>query len=287
MEIIRSIRAMQRRADEIRRSGKTIGVVPTMGSLHEGHTSLIRIARGKSDVVVTTVFVNPTQFGPGEDFERYPRDLERDAALAEEAGTDLIFAPGEKEMYPEGFSTSIVPQAGVSILEGAVRPDHFRGVATVVAKLFHATKPHVAVFGQKDAQQAFVVGRMIRDLNLDIELIVAPIVREPDGLAKSSRNVYLTAEDREKASVLHRALKKAESMIVKGERKAEVIRSAVLALVDDGKPTNVDYFSIVDPETFKEVGDLQPPSVLVLLAVRFGSTRLIDNMLLPVTPERE
>ncbi len=287
MEIIRSIRDMQRRADEIRRSGKTIGVVPTMGSLHEGHTSLIGIARGKSDVVVTTVFVNPTQFGPGEDFERYPRDLARDAALAEEAGTDLIFAPGEKEMYPEGFSTSVVPEAGVSILEGAIRPGHFRGVTTVVAKLFHATKPHVAVFGQKDAQQAFVVQRMIRDLNLDIELVVAPIVREPDGLAKSSRNVYLNAEDRAKASLLHRALQEAESMILKGERKAESIRSAVLALLADGKATNVDYVAIVDPETFTEVDHLEPPSVLVLLAVRFGSTRLIDNMLLSVIPERK
>lgn len=283
MEIIRSAGEMQSHAEKIRSSGKRIGVVPTMGYFHEGHTSLIRIARERCDVVVTTIFVNPAQFGTGEDFEQYPRDFERDKALAEEAGTDVIFAPDAEEMYPPGFGTFVVPEDGASILEGQVRPSHFRGVVTVVVKLFHLTKPHIAVFGQKDAQQVFVVRRMIRDLNFDIDLVVAPTIREQDGLAKSSRNLYLTAAERAEAPLLYQALKEAESLAALGERKAEKIRAAVSEVLQRAKLATADYVAVVDPETFREVGELHPPLALVAVAVRFGSARLIDNILISVS----
>lgn len=285
MEIITTIRDMQSKARQLRRDGKSIGIVPTMGFLHEGHLSLIEAARTVCDVVVTTLFVNPAQFGPGEDFERYPRDQKRDQKLAEHAGTDILFAPEAKEMYPDGYETFVVTGKISAILEGKHRPTHFRGVTTVVAKLFHIVKPHHAVFGQKDAQQVAVIRRMIEDLNMDVELIVVPIHREKDGLAMSSRNVYLGAEDRKNATALYRALLLAKESVARGERNASVLRTAMTALLEEAHPSGIDYVTFVDKETFEEISHLAGPEVIAVLAVRFGKTRLIDNMIIPVSAE--
>lgn len=275
---------MQAWSEQTRMSGKRIGVVPTMGYLHAGHTSLMERTRRQSDAVITTVFVNPTQFGPGEDYERYPRDFEHDRALAARAGTDVLFVPDVREMYPEGYATYVEVEQVSRMLEGKFRPTHFRGVTTVVLKLLHITKPHLAVFGQKDAQQAFIVRKMVRELNLDVAIDVAPIVREPDGLAMSSRNVYLSPSERARATVLFRSLQLAEQRIQAGERSVESVRTAMLNLIASGNPTQVDYVAFVRPETFQEIHEIEPPAVLALLAVRFGSTRLIDNMLINVQP---
>lgn len=282
MEVVRNISDMQERAEGLRRSQKRIGVVPTMGALHEGHLSLIKIARAHAEVVVTTVFVNPTQFGPGEDFSRYPRTPERDAALASQAGSALMFMPDAKEMYPEGFLTSVQTDRVSGILEGAIRPTHFRGVTTVVAKLFHIVRPHTAVFGQKDIQQAFIIGKMIRDLNFDVELIVAPIVRETDGLAMSSRNMYLNPGERARATSLFHSLQRAESAVKNGERNPGHIREEMMEVLRSASPTAVDYVALLNPETFDEVTALPSPNLLIALAVRFGSTRLLDNMMIQV-----
>ncbi len=274
---------MRRRAGAARRNGERIAVVPTMGALHEGHCSLIRLARERSDCVITTVFVNPTQFGEGEDYDRYPRNLERDRLLAEEAGTDIVFAPSPEEMYPAGFLTTVSVGKIAEILEGAIRPGHFRGVATVVAKLFHLTLPEIAVFGQKDAQQVAVIRRMVRDLDFGVEIVVGPIVREADGLALSSRNVYLTPAERADAPVLYRALQMAEGSIRGGERDPEALRRSVTRLITAGSSGIVQYVSIADGETLEERRRLAPGDrVLILLAVRFGTTRLIDNCLVDV-----
>ncbi len=275
---------MQAWSERTRMSEKRIGVVPTMGYLHAGHTSLIERARRQSDAVITTIFVNPTQFGPGEDYERYPRDFEHDRTLAIRAGTDVLFVPDVREMYPEGYATYVEVEQVSRMLEGKFRPTHFRGVTTVVLKLLHITKPHLAVFGQKDAQQAFIVRKMVRELNLDVAIDVAPIVREPDGLAMSSRNVYLSPSERARATVLFRSLQLAEQRIQAGERSVESVRTAMLNLIASGNPTQVDYVAFVRPETFQEIQEIEPPAVLALLAVRFGSTRLIDNMLINVQP---
>ncbi|HXG38350.1 MAG TPA: pantoate--beta-alanine ligase [Bacteroidota bacterium] len=282
MQIITTIREMQKLSEQVRLSGKRVGVVPTMGYLHAGHISLIETARGISDVVITTIFVNPTQFGPGEDFERYPRDFEHDRTLATRAGSDVLFCPDVREMYPEGYATYVEVENVSKVLEGKFRPTHFRGVTTVVMKLLNITKPHVAVFGQKDAQQAFIVRKMVQELNLDVVIHVAPIVREPDGLAMSSRNVYLSPTERANATVLFKSLQLAERRIQAGERSVEKLRSEMLSLIASGNPTQVDYVAFVRPETFQEIEQIEPPSVLALLAVRFGSTRLIDNMLINV-----
>jgi len=280
MKVITSVSAMQAEAESLRRAGKRIAVVPTMGYLHRGHTSLIEDARKRADVVVVTVFVNPTQFAPHEDYARYPRDFDRDRRLSEEAGADIVFHPEVGEMYPEGYQTFVEVSSVSEILEGAVRPAHFRGVATVVAKLFLATKPHVAVFGQKDAQQAFIVRRMVRDLNIDVEIIVAPIVREDDGLALSSRNVYLTPSERQRATVLFRSLRRAEERIRAGDRSVGSVRREMMKILQSGEPTGVDYVAFVAPATFQEIQKIEPPGVLIALAVRFGTTRLIDNTLI-------
>lgn len=285
MEILTTVRDMQSKARQLRRDGRSIGIVPTMGFLHEGHLSLIKIARTVCDVVVTTLFVNPTQFGPGEDFDRYPRDQKRDEGLAEHAGTDILFVPETKEMYPDGYGTFVVTEGISTILEGKFRPTHFRGVTTVVAKLFHIVKPHHAVLGQKDAQQVAVIRRMIEDLNMDVELIVAPILREGDGLAMSSRNVYLSPSDRKNATALYRALLLAKESVGRGERDASALCSSMTALLHEANPTGIDYVTFVDKETFKEVSRLTGPEVIAVLAVRFGKTRLIDNMVIPVSPE--
>jgi len=278
MRVIEKISEMQIEAERLRLAGKRIGFVPTMGYLHEGHLSLMRIARHKSDVVVASIFVNPTQFGPKEDFREYPRDLPRDLKLAEGVGCDIVFHPSVNEMYPEGYRTYVSVEELSDALEGQFRPGHFRGVATVVAKLFNIVKPHVALFGQKDAQQAILIQRMVRDLNFSIEIIVAPTVREADGLAMSSRNVYLNRQERQDATVLYRSLQLAERMIADGERNAERIATAMRGLIQAVKSAKIDYVAIVDPVTLEPVAEIRG-EVLIPLAVRIGKTRLIDNVI--------
>ena len=268
---------MQRTAETLRVQGKRIGLVPTMGFLHQGHLTLIGVAKEHSDVVITSVFVNPTQFGPSEDFTRYPRNLERDTQLAYEAGTDYIFAPPTESMYPSGYHTFVEVERITEVLEGKSRPGHFRGVATVVAKLFNIIHPHVAVFGQKDAQQVVVVRQMLRDLNFDTELIVSPTVRETDGLAMSSRNAYLSKEERSQATVLYKSLKVAADLIRAGERSSSTVIEQMKALITKNSTGIVDYISIADAGTLEELPSCKG-SVLVSLAVRFGGTRLIDNI---------
>ena len=271
---------MQEFADAERSQGKRIAVVPTMGFLHEGHLSLIRLARRHAERVVTTIFVNPTQFGPHEDFDRYPRDLERDIKLAEEAGSDVVFQPAREDMYPPGYQTYLIVEGLSDRLEGRIRPGHFRGVATVVLKLFDITKPHVAVFGQKDAQQACLIRAMVRDLNLDIDIVIGPVVREDDGLAMSSRNVFLSPEDRGRARALYRALLHAEKRIRAGERVAAVVCAEMEAMIRNEGPTGIDYVALIDPATFQEVDAVASLPVLAAVAARFGATRLIDNVVI-------
>lgn len=280
MRVLRTVREMQTWADDERRSGRRIAVVPTMGALHRGHTSLIDLARTSADSVVTTIFVNPTQFGPHEDLSRYPRPIERDVELAERAGSAVVFNPSAEEMYPPGFQTFADNTAAAVPFEGAIRPGHFRGVTTVVAKLMLATKPHVAVFGQKDAQQVAVVRALFRDLNFDVELIVGPIVREPDGLALSSRNVYLSSDERSRAVVLSQALNGATEKVRGGERLAERILLEMHRVIDAGKPTAIDYVAVVNPDTFAERSTIDPGRSLAIVAARFGTTRLLDNAVL-------
>ena len=277
--IITSSAAMQQSALGHRVAGRKIGVVPTMGALHEGHLALIRRARELADVVITTVFVNPLQFGKSEDLSRYPRNLERDVELASGAGTDLVFAPPNDDVYPADFSTSVEVEGVTSRLEGTSRPGHFKGVTTVVAKLFHVTQPHVAVFGQKDAQQVVVIRKMVRDLNFPVELVIVPTVREADGLALSSRNVYLTASQRSEAPVLYRSLQLGEQLLRAGERDCELVRKRMRDLITSRSSGGIDYLSIADGVTLEEITEAAPGrQLLISLAVRFGSARLIDNM---------
>jgi pantoate--beta-alanine ligase len=280
MEVIRSIGGMQHTSDRLRCEGKRIAVVPTMGYLHEGHLTLIRAARKAADVVITTVFVNPAQFGPHEDFERYPRNPEGDISLASNAGSDFVFLPDRSDVYPEGYRTYVNVETLSEVLEGKFRPGHFRGVATIVAKLFAITKPHVAVFGQKDAQQVVVVRRMVQDLNFDIELIVVPTVREADGLALSSRNVYLSPSQRTEAPVLYRSLLLAERRLAEpGALPSDVIKE-MSSLISNTSSGVIDYISVADANTLEELHRIEKGrTILVSLAVRFGTTRLIDNIL--------
>lgn len=281
--IIRDVKEMQRTSERLRLTGKRIAVVPTMGYLHEGHLSLIRFAKMKANFVITTLFVNPTQFGPNEFFSRYPRAFERDLLLANSAGTDHLFAPETSQIYPTGYSTYVNVEGITDVLEGKSRPGHFRGVATVVAKLFNLTKPHVAVFGQKDAQQVAVIRRMVRDLNFDIELIIAPIVREADGLAMSSRNTYLSPQHRSEAVVLYQSLKLAEQRVKEGEFDCKKIVGEMQNLIASKSSGHIDYISFADNNSLQELGTLQlRQSVLVSIAVKFGTTRLIDNIVLLV-----
>ena len=281
MKVVTSVRGMQRLAEAWRRQGRRIGFVPTMGCLHVGHLSLIRIAKQRSDIVVVSIFVNPTQFGPKEDFKRYPRDITRDKKLAAGAGCDVLFVPRTQDMYPQGYATYVTVEGLSKGLCGRSRPTHFRGVTTVVAKLFHIVNPHLAVFGQKDAQQAVILQRMAGDLNFDTRILVAPIVREKDGLAMSSRNVYLSTGARKQALVLSRALGKAKQMVSKGERKASVIKNTVIQLIRGAEDGVIDYVEVVHPETLEDLTLLEDRA-LVALAVKFGSTRLIDNTLIKV-----
>ena len=260
--------------------GRTVGFVPTMGYLHEGHSSLMRKARENNDIVVISIFVNPTQFGPNEDLQKYPRDFERDRALAEKEGVDIIFYPGVEDMYPENF-TSIVEETSLSKrLCGESRPTHFRGVTTVVLKLLNIVQPHAAYFGQKDAQQALIIKRMVRDLNVPVKIVVCPIVRGPDGLAMSSRNNYLTPEERKRALVLSQALQAAKKKVDEGERDSRVLKEGMRKIIEP-KASEICYISISDIETLEEVEKISG-SVLIALAVYIGSTRLIDNIQIEV-----
>jgi pantoate--beta-alanine ligase len=254
-----------------------VGVVPTMGYLHEGHLSLVRAARAENAHVAVSVFVNPTQFAPHEDLDRYPRDEPRDLALLEAERVDAVFAPSAEEIYPERYATHVTVERLTERLEGASRPTHFRGVTTVVAKLFNIMRPTRAYFGRKDAQQLAVIRRMVADLNMPVEIVAMPIVREADGLALSSRNAYLTPEQRAAAPVLRRALDEAERLYASGERDASVMRGAMQALIASEPLAEVDYVSVADAATLEELERIAGPA-LVSLAVRFGGTRLIDNV---------
>jgi len=281
MEIINRRQRMTSVARKIRREqDKTIGLVPTMGALHEGHLSLVREARRMCDVVVVSVFVNPTQFGPGEDFEHYPRDLTKDTALLTDYNVDYIFAPTVEEMYPRGFSTYVNVEGLSEQLEGASRPGHFRGVATVVTILLNTVRPDFAFFGQKDAQQALVIRRLVRDLAFDTEIVVLPIVREDSGLAISSRNLYLTSDEQGSAAVIHRALKKAKTAFKEGERSAGRLAELIRSTVESEPRARLDYVAITDAESLEKVDRIDEKPTLVAVAAYIGKTRLIDNMIL-------
>jgi pantoate--beta-alanine ligase len=263
---------------------QTIGLVPTMGALHAGHASLIRAARQETDLVVVSVFVNPTQFAPGEDFERYPRTLAEDLELCAREGVDAVFAPSAEEMYPPGYCTYVEVQGMQHVLCGVRRPTHFRGVATVVLKLFNIVSPDIAYFGQKDAQQARIIAQLVRDLNLPVQLRVCPIVREPDGLALSSRNRYLSPAERQQAVVLYQALEEARQQIAAGERDAARLQQVLQARIATAPLARLEYAAVVDADTLQPLARLRG-RVLLALAVHFGSTRLIDNLLLELPPE--
>ncbi len=282
MRVIQSVSRMHQEAEAQRQVGKRIGLAPTMGYLHQAHLKLVEEARRNSDYVILSLFVNPTQFGPGEDFERYPRDFARDKQLAEEAGVDVLFSPEASEIYGSGFGTYVEEQEAARILEGKFRPTHFRGVTTVVAKLFNICAPHVAVFGQKDAQQVFIVKKMVRDLNFDVAIIVSPIVREPDGLAMSSRNVYLSEEERSRATILHESLLHAEKELKVGTVEIHRLRGEMEEMIRTRGRAQTDYVVFLDPEKFAETERVVRPATLVAVAARFGKTRLIDNSLISI-----
>lgn len=262
-----------------RKAGQRVGLVPTMGALHEGHLSLVRAAKSSCDVVATSIFVNPTQFGPHEDLDKYPRSFERDRQLLESEGVQILFAPSVEEMYPQGAVTWVTVEDMSGKLDGRSRPGHFRGVTTVVAKLFHIIEPDTAFFGQKDAAQVAIIRRMVRDLNLPVKIAVCPIVREPDGLAMSSRNAYLDSEQRKYALALHHSLQYVEGLANAGERDAATLNAAGRKEIAREKSVRLDYFEIVDPETLDPVEKVSP-GTLVAVAAFVGNTRLIDNILL-------
>lgn len=279
MKTIVRIPEMKEVARELRAQAKKIGFVPTMGFLHEGHLSLIRECQRAADATVVSIFVNPLQFGPKEDFKEYPRDLERDAGLLEAEGVDFLFYPEASEMYPKGFRTMVEVIGLQDKLCGRSRPGHFRGVCTVVLKLFHIVQPDIALFGQKDAQQALILQKMVKDLDLDVDIRVLPIVRESDGLALSSRNTYLDVKERQAALVLRKSLVEAERMFEAGERRAGVILAKMKELVSQEPLARIDYVEIVDLEELDPVETIDR-DVLVALAVYIGRTRLIDNIVL-------
>jgi pantoate--beta-alanine ligase len=279
VQIIHEPSAVQHLCESLRSAGKTIGFVPTMGFLHEGHLSLMRKAREENGVVVVSIFVNPTQFAQGEDFGSYPRDLEGDLVKAEGVGADLVFAPSADSMYPKGLRTFVEVSEVTAGLCGASRPWHFRGVTTVVAKLFNLITPRRAYFGQKDYQQSVVVRRLVADLNFDLDVVVLPTVREPDGLAMSSRNARLGPDQRRAALVLHRSLRLSEARVRAGERNAKAILDEMRAVIEAEPLAQIDYIALCHPETLEPVNRIEGPT-LAALAVIFGSTRLIDNTLI-------
>ncbi|MBI3952318.1 MAG: pantoate--beta-alanine ligase [Acidobacteria bacterium] len=277
MEIVSEIGKMKAITQEAAARGQRIGSVPTMGALHEGHLSLVRRARERSDLVVASVFVNPAQFGPNEDYTRYPRNLEADAAQLAREGVDCLFAPSLEEIYPPGYATYVEVEGLSDRLCGKSRPGHFRGVTTVVLKLFEIVSPDYAFFGQKDAQQVVIIKKMVEDLNLDVEIIVCPIVREADGLAMSSRNNYLNAEERAAATILYKALQRARQMIDAGARNAEEIVQAMRAMIENEPRARIDYVEIANAKTLKPLTTLTG-ECLIALAVFVGPARLIDNL---------
>ena len=281
VKIIKTVHEMHRAADRIRQAGLHIGLVPTMGYLHEGHLSLVRQALKVTDRVVVSIFVNPLQFGPTEDLAAYPKDIDRDIELLDQHGVHLAYLPDKKEIYPGDFATSVSVAKLTEGLCGASRPGHFEGVTTIVTKLFAAVKPHVAVFGQKDAQQTIVIQRMVRDLNLDVEIQMAPTVREADGLAMSSRNAYLNAEERREAPALYSALMVGEKMIARGERRAQKVIEAMRDVIAPQRCAEIDYIEAVDAKDLTPVAELKD-SILLAVAVRFGNARLIDNALVRI-----
>lgn len=265
-------------ARKLRRENKTIGFVPTMGALHEGHLALVREARQMSDIVIVSIFVNPTQFNEQKDFDKYPRDLTNDAAMLADYQVDYIFTPDSEEIYPENFSTFVYVEGLTDTLEGASRPGHFRGVATVVTILFNTIRPDFAFFGQKDAQQVAVISRLTKDLGFDTEIIVLPTVREETGLAMSSRNERLSAEEREKASIIYKALREAENAFKNGERNTANLHEIVRETIESEPLAKIDYIAFVDNETLESVENITVVPVLLAVAVRFGEIRLIDNI---------
>ncbi len=276
MKVIETIAEMKQLRQQL---ADPVGFVPTMGYLHEGHLALVKRARAENSSVVVSIFINPTQFGPQEDFKLYPHDPQRDLALLEKEKADIVFVPSADEMYPPQFSSWVEVGRVTERLEGASRPGHFRGVTTVVAKLFNIVQPTRAYFGQKDAQQAVVIKKMVADLNMNLEIVTVPTVREPDGLAMSSRNTYLSPEERQAALVLYRALCLTEKLWSQGETDAQRLRQEMLALIQKEPLANIDYVSVANAETLDELDRVKSPA-LVSLAVRIGSTRLIDNVVL-------
>jgi pantoate--beta-alanine ligase len=277
LQVVTSIDAIRRL--RVQMNGSRVGFVPTMGYLHEGHLSLMRRARAENDFVIASIFVNPTQFGPNEDFERYPRDPQRDLTLLQQERTDIVFMPSAIEMYPEGFVTDVDVGGDVTeVLEGAHRPGHFKGVCTVVLKLFNIVQPHRAYFGQKDAQQLVVIRKMARDLNLNTKVVACPTIRETGGLAMSSRNVYLSPDERRAALILFRVISLSERLHRTGERDASRLRDRLFGLIAREPLAKLDYVSIADPDTLQELDEIQGPA-LISLAVRIGETRLIDNVI--------
>jgi len=281
MKTIENISRMSTFVKMMKKEGKSIGFVPTMGYLHEGHLSLVKSAKKHTDVVVMSIFVNPMQFGPKEDFEKYPKDLRRDEELARDAGVDVIFYPSLKDMYPEGYATYITVQNLTDALCGESRPGHFKGVATVVTKLFNIVKPDVAYFGQKDMQQALMVKKMAFDLNIDIDVKIMPIIREKDGLAMSSRNMHLSDIERKDAAILYQSLKYAENLIKQGERDARKIVKAVEDMIKQTPTARIDYVKAVDTKELKDIKVISG-EIMIAVAVFFGQTRLIDNTIITV-----
>jgi pantoate--beta-alanine ligase len=276
MKVIETIAEMKR----VRAGLKgAVGFVPTMGYLHEGHLSLARQAKAENPIAIASIFVNPTQFGPKEDLASYPRDIPRDLKMLESVKTNFVFIPSAEEMYPPRYSTWVDVEKVTERLEGAVRPGHFRGVATVVTKLFNIVQPTRAYFGQKDAQQCAVIKRMVADLDMNLEIVICPTVREPDGLAMSSRNTYLKPDEREAAVVLNQSLKLAQQLYSQGERNAETIRQKMREFIQEQPLANIDYISIADNETLEELDVIKPPA-LVSLVVKIGKPRLLDNIIL-------
>ena len=279
MHIISSAAEMTAFSRTEQRAGRRVGFVPTMGALHEGHLSLVRAARAQCDVVAVSIFVNPTQFGPNEDLARYPRSFEQDKAMLESGGVSAIFYPSVEEMYPAGATTWIAVEGLSERLDGRSRPGHFRGVSTVVSKLFNIVQPQFAFFGQKDAAQVAVIRRMVRDLNFDVQIVVCPIVREQDGLAMSSRNAYLSSQQRKQALVLSQSLEQVRRLHQQGENSAEKLIAAGKQVMAEEPAAKVDYFEVVDPDTLEPVSDVTK-SALVAVAAYVGTTRLIDNLLI-------
>jgi pantoate--beta-alanine ligase len=279
LKVCTTIDEMRTACRAIRRAGRRLGFVPTMGALHEGHLSLVRAARASCDAVAASIFVNPTQFSPNEDLAKYPRSLDRDRQLLEHEGIEILFVPTVEEMYPAGAVTWVTVEELSGKLDGRSRPGHFRGVTTVVAKLFHTVEPDAAYFGQKDAAQVAIIRRMVRDLNLPVEIVVCPIVREPDGLAMSSRNAYLDPQERMRALVLHRSLLRVTQLVDAGESDAARLAAAGRQEFEKERSVRLDYFEIVNSETLDPVTDVSH-GALVAVAAFVGSTRLIDNLLL-------